>query len=129
MKKSRVGRFNNKGNFINGISIAWDRGLDETPIFFKSIQMLKHAGYKNNQVRMLCNGKLSFDECVEKLKVLRDLRVMIDDCWYDDQKRGSVDPIHWTRKECELFGQLCRCHNVALMQKQYDSMDYLYNIG
>lgn len=128
LKKARVGRFNNKGNFINGISIAWDREINEKDAFIRAIGMLKDVGYKNNQARMLCNGKIPMKECFEKLKILKDLRVMIDDCWFDNQKRGSVKPIHWTERECEIFGNICRSHNVALMQRQYRAMDYLYGL-
>jgi len=126
LKKGRFGRFNNKRNYCNGLRIAWDRGIIEKEIFIKSIEMLKEVGYKQIQVFMLVNGKISFNECVQKLKVLKELRVEIGDCWYDNQRRGSVNPIYWTDQECKLFGKLCRSHNVAIKQKQYDAMDYLY---
>ncbi len=128
MKKARIGRFNNKGNFINGITFAWDRSIQEKSLFLKAIKMLVEAGYlkRNIQILMLCNGKISFEECLEKIKVLKQERIQIADCWYDNQKRGSVKPIHWTEEECDIFGRMCRSHNIAVIQNQYNSLDKLY---
>ncbi len=128
MKKARIGRFNNKGNFINGISFAWDRNIKEKPLFLEAIKMLVEAGYlrRNIQILMLCNGKISFEECLEKLKILKQERIQIADCWYDNQKRGSIKSIYWTEEQCKTFGRLCRSQNIAVIQNQYDSMDILY---
>ena len=128
MKKARVGRFNNKGNFINGLSFAWDRGINEESLFNKAVEIIVNAGYlkRNIQILMLCNGKVSFEECLKKLKVLKKHRIQIADCWYDNQKRGSINPTYWTDEECKTFGRLCRSHNIAVIQNQYDSMDLLY---
>lgn len=128
LKKGRFGRFNNKRNYCNGIRLAWDRGYDEKDKFIEAVNMLTLAGYTRLQVFMLVNGKVSFKECVDKLRTLKDLRIEIGDCWYDNQKRGSIKPIYWQDWECDLFGALCRSHNVAIIQRQYDCMDYLYNI-
>jgi len=127
LKKARFGRFNNKRRYCNGLRIAWDRGLKEQHIFKIMINMLKTVGYKQIQIFMLVNGKISFNECVEKLKILKELRIEIADCWYNNQKRGSIKAIYWKQWECDLFGKLCRSHNVAIKQKQYEAMDFLYN--
>lgn len=129
MKKARVGRFNNKGNWINGLTFAWDRGINEKDKIIKAIDLLVENGYprRNIAIFMLCNGKISFNECLEKLKVLKNLRVQIQDCWYDNQKRGSIKPIFWSDEECKTFGKLCRSHNIAVLQNQYESMEILYN--
>jgi len=127
LKKSRFGRFNNKRNYANGLRIAWDRSVAEKDKFIQAINWMKEAGYKRIQIFMLVNGKVTFDECVEKLKILKDLRIEIGDCWYDNQRRGSVEPVYWTHDECVLFGKLCRSHNVAITQRQYEAMDYLYS--
>lgn len=128
-KKARIGRFNNKGNFINGFTIAWDRGFNEVNQFKDAISIITKAGYLNRNIAcfMLCNGKVSYYECLNKLKVLKNMRVQIQDCWYNNQKRGSIKPIHWTDEECKSFGKLCRSHNIAIIQNQYDSMDVLYS--
>ena len=128
MKESRVGRFNDKGNYINGLSIAWDRGYDEIRHIAKAIDMMLEAGYSRRgiQIRMLCNGKVSYDECMDKLAFLYKKRVMIDDCWYNNQKRGSAKPVHWTAEEIKKFGDSCRANNVAVMQNQHNGLDRIY---
>ena len=125
LKKGRFGRFNNKRKYANGLRIAWDRGLNEKDDFIKTIKLLQSVGYKQIQIFMLVNGKISFNECIKKLLVLKDLKIEIADCWYDNQKRGSVKPIYWTNEECIKFGRFCRQHNVAVKQKQYEWIEYL----
>ena len=128
-KKARIGRFNNKGNWLNGLNIAWDRGYDEKDKLIEVVGLMEQAGYsrKNITCFMVCNGKVSYTECLFKLKVLKDLRVQIQDCWYDNQKRGSIKPVYWTENECKLFGKLCRAHNIAVIQRMYDSLDVIYD--
>jgi len=130
-KKARVGRFNNKGNWINGLTIAWDRSITEEKDIRKAVEVITSAGYLRQNIAcfMLCNGKVPFAECVEKLKVLKSLRVQVQDCWYDNQKRGSVKPVYWTEVECNQFGRYCRAHNIAVLQRMYDSLDELYGGG
>lgn len=128
MRKARIGRFNNEGNFINGLSIAWDRGINEKEAINKAIDMMLNAGYSKRgiQVRMLCNGSITYTECMQKLSFLYNKRVMIDDCWFNNQKRGSVKPIYWNDQECKLFGESCRANNIAVMQNQHKGLDYIY---
>lgn len=126
LKLSRFGRFNNKGNWINGLQIAWDRGIIEKDLFINAISLMRLVGYKSIACLMLCNGKISYKECFEKLLILKKLEVEIQDCWYDNQKRGSVIPIYWTQEECKTFGEICRAHNMAIREKMYKSMDKLY---
>ena len=127
-KKARIGRFNNKGHWINGLTIAWDRGIEEKENIIESIKLIESVGYDKRNIAcfMLCNGKISYINCLLKLKILKMLRVQIQDCWYDNQKRGSINPIFWTKEECDMFGKLCRSHNIAIIQNQYDSMDLIY---
>jgi hypothetical protein len=131
MKKARVGRFNNKGNFINGLSIAWDRDYYERDYISQAIDMMLKAGYSRRgiQVRMLCNGKVNYSECMKKLAFLFEKKVMIDDCWFDNQKRGSVKPIYWTEDECKSFGECCRANNIAVMQNQHDPLKRIFKVG
>lgn len=128
MKKARIGRFNDKGNYINGLSIAWDRGFNEVEQVNQAIDMMLKVGYHRRgiQIRMLCNGKISYSECMKKLNFLYKKRVMIDDCWFNNQKRGSVKPIYWTAEECKMFGDSCRANNVAVMQNQHKGLDRIY---
>jgi len=124
MKKTRIRKFNNKDNYINVLSIACDRSIDEKEHIDKAINMMLKAGYSRRgiQIRMLCNGKVSYSECLAKFAFLFQKRVMIDDCWFNNQKRGSVKPIYWTVEECEAFGECCRANNVAVMQNQHKGL-------
>ncbi len=118
LKLYRFGRFTNKRKYISGIRMAWDRSIREQKEIKKAVQMLKEAGYnpKSLQVFMLCNGKeVSFGECKLKLDLMKIWNVQVADCWYDNQKRGSVEPIGWTKSECDDFGRLCRDHNLMVM--------------
>ncbi|MFX0132266.1 MAG: hypothetical protein ACFFDN_01340 [Candidatus Hodarchaeota archaeon] len=125
MKQARIGRFNEKGKFINGLSIAWDRGFNEVTDIQKAIEMMLSVGYSRRgiQIRVLCNGKISYYECMLKLSTLWDFKVMIDDCWFDNQKRGSVKPIYWTAEQCKKFGDCCRANNIAVMQRQHEGIE------
>lgn len=127
-KKARIGRFNNKGHWVNGLTIAWDRGLDEQIRIIQAIENIEAGGYLKRNIAcfMLCNGKVGFQECLRKLRVLKEQRVQIQDCWYDNQKRGHIKPVYWTQIECDIFGDLCRAHNIAIIQNQYDRLDILY---
>jgi hypothetical protein len=129
MKEVRIGRFNDKGNFINGLSIAWDRSYQEKDLILKSIDMMIKAGYRRQgiQVRMLCNGKISYNECMEKLAFLFENNIQIDDCWFDNQKRGKVIPIYWTKDQCKKFGDSCRANNVSCMQNQHKGLKNIFS--
>ncbi len=130
LKKARFGRFNNKGNFVNGLQLAWDRTADEEEKFKKCIEVLNTVGYRNRniQVFMLCNGRVPYAECLCKLKVLSDLNIQVCDCWYDNQKRGSIEPMFsWTQAQCKLFGSICRAHNISVLQRQIEPLKILFN--
>jgi hypothetical protein len=123
--RPRFGRFNNKRNFIPGIRLAWDRTVREQKEMKAAIQMLLKAGYraKNLQIFMLCNGKsVPFVECVQKLNLMKVWNVQVADCWYDNQKRGSVVPDSWTGEQCLTFGRLCREHNQIVIYGIYPEM-------
>ena len=113
LKKGGFGRFNNKRNYIRGLRIAWDRSVREQKIIKKAIDRLNLSGYnpKLIQIFILANGKVPFKECRLKLDLMKVWNVQVADCWYDNQKRGSVKPVHWTDEECKNFGKLCRKHN------------------
>lgn len=117
LKINRFGRFNNKRRYIYGIRIAWDRTLNEIGMFKEATDMLNRAGYrsKNLQVFMLANGRISWEECCFKLAYLSELCLQVCDCWYDNQRRGSVKPIYWTNEQCIDFGRRCRDHNIDVM--------------
>ncbi len=130
MKEARVGRFNDKGKYINGLSIAWDREYDEADEIDSAIRMMINVGYARRgiQLRMLCNAKIGYNECMNKLWFLYRQGVMIDDCWYNNQKRGTAKPVYWKAEEIKMFGDSCRANNVCVMQNQHNGLDRIYEV-
>ena len=61
---------------------------------------------------MICNWKIPFYECMEKLKTLGDWRVQVSDCWFDNQLPPNIKPIHWTEEEIKEFRHECRNHGI-----------------
>jgi len=112
-KKARIGWFSNKRKWYSGLRIAWDRGINEQIQMQRFAKALKRGGYdpRYSQCFMLCNGKIPYSECEEKLRILLRWNIGVRDCWYNNQRRGSVDPIYWTKEQCIKFGRLCRDHN------------------
>jgi hypothetical protein len=134
LKKKRFGRFtgvgklNKPSKFVNGISISWDRSIRERVNIIDVVKRLDHWGYrrKNILIRILCNYKdISFAESMSKLKTIWDLRVMVDDCYFDNYTRGTAKPIYWTAEEIKRFGDCCRSINVQCIQTTQNSIDYI----
>ena len=98
--------------FIN-IRFAWDYGLRQQKLIKNCFNKLLKAGYKANNIScfMLCNWEVSLDDCCNKLDLLKVWNVKVNDCWFDNQKKGKVIPIHWTKEQIKDFGKKCRKHN------------------
>ena len=110
--KNRFGRFTKTG-FYKGIRIAWDWYMNDQYKIKDALRILQNVGYKQNNIMifMICNWKIPYNEVKRKMDICKVWNVQIGECWYDNQKRGSVTPIHWTQEECNNFGKLCRKHN------------------
>lgn len=102
-----------KNRFVR-IRFAWDYKYDQTYKIYDCIKMLKKAGYKCNsiQVFMLANHLIPAREYIRKLQTLAFWGVQVSDCWFDNQKKGQVKPIHWTQEEINLVSSMCSDHNV-----------------
>lgn len=102
-----------QAHFIE-IRFAWDYGYDQTYKIKDALNMLIFAGYqpKDIQIFMICNWKTSYDECIKKLDTIKFWGCQVSDCWFDNQKKGEVTPIHWTKEQIEDFGKRCRDHNI-----------------
>jgi len=122
--KYRFGNFNYKnGRWKRNIKIAWDWEYKaQFRRIYDAVNMLMKSGYKSTQISvfMVCNWKIPMAECLSKLQALSAWRILVNDCWYDNQKRGSVVPIHWTREEIDLFEKLVRKHNHLVSYDGYD---------
>ncbi len=96
------------------IRIAWDLSYQDAYKIFDAKKMLEQVGYdpKRIQVFMVCNWRTTYEECSMKLDTLKFWNIQVSDCWFDNQKKGKVEPIHWTKEQIEDFGKKCRDHNI-----------------
>lgn len=75
--------------------------------------MLIRAGYKPKDLMcfMLCDWKISFNECQLKLDALKSWNVQVADCWFDNVKPPNFQCNYWNMEECIYFRHLCASHN------------------
>jgi hypothetical protein len=116
--QSRFGNFVRKG-WVRGMKIAWDWQLTEQLRIRNAIRMLEKAGYTTGQhgnifCFMIVNWKITFEECVKKLDLLKVWGVKINDCCFDGGYKVAV-PEHWTAEQIETFRRTCRRHNIIVM--------------
>lgn len=93
--------------------LAWDWGMDQQYKIKDSISMLIKAGYdpKTISVFMICNWKISYEECLQKLDLLKIWNVKVNDCYFDNQVSPNIKPIDWTKEQIKAFRKKCRKHN------------------
>lgn len=96
--------------------LAWDYGYNDAYKIRDALNFLEYAGYnpKSIQVFMLANWKIPAKEFIMKLRTLLKWNVQVSDCWFDNQKKGEVIPIHWTKEEIKDVGRQCRDHNIMI---------------
>lgn len=101
-----------ENRFIN-IRIAWDWFLRDQYAIRDSINKLIKAGYKNKDIMvfMICNWKIPFKMCCEKLDLCKVWNVKVADCYYDNQVFPNVIPLFWTDKQNKEFRKKVRKHN------------------
>jgi hypothetical protein len=101
-----------ENRFIN-IRLAWDWELTRQRDIKKVVEYLIKAGYKSNDITvfMICNWKIKYEDCLQKLDLCKVWRVKVADCYFDNQLMPNVKPIFWTTKQIEDFRHRCRKHN------------------
>jgi len=112
-----------KNRFIN-IRIAWDWTLKHQYKIKDSIEMLKKAGYKSNDIMifMICNWDIPYKENCLKLDLLKVWNVKVSDCYYDNQIFPNVIPKGWTFEQNKEFRFKCRLHNQIVNFKIYPEL-------
>ena len=77
--------------------IAWDGRVENQYKIKDTIDNLKDAGYKGQDIGvfMLVNHKVSYEDCVKKLDMLKVWNVRVCDCCYDGGYQNAVSE-HWT---------------------------------
>lgn len=120
--KLRFGRFNKKGRWQRSIRIAWDGGYYFNEVIKNKVDMLIKAGFKPVQIEvfMICDWKITFNECCMKLDTLKELGCLVNDCWFDNVKPPNYQCNYWTLEQCKSFRKECRKHNLILLFRGYD---------
>lgn len=95
------------------IRLAWDFAyIDQYKIRGAYKHLLK-AGYKPKDLTifMICNWKISYEECLEKLYLCAIWSVKVADCYFDGQVSPNIEPIGWTQDQIKDFRKRVRKHN------------------
>ena len=117
----RFGIINSKGRWYKGLKFAWDLGLNHEKLAKETIDLLEEVGYKrrNIQVFVLVNWKISYEDCLYKLKKLREWGVKIDDCTWNTTKKEKLT-LHWNKEQLIDFRKKARKHNQLINFDGYD---------
>jgi len=101
-----------KSRFKN-IRLAWDFGYQDQFKIRKALKMLMVAGYRPREmtVFMICNWKISYEECLEKLYLCAIWSVKTADCYFDGQVSPNIEPIGWMAEQIKDFRRRVRKHN------------------
>jgi len=102
-----------KAKRFRKIRIAWDWFYKDQKKIYNAIKMLDKAGYNRNNIMifMICNWKIPYTECVNKLDLCKIWNVQVADCYYNNQTFPNVQPEFWSYKDCKRFRSKCRKHN------------------
>lgn len=102
----RLSRFKN-------IRLAWDFGFGDQYKIKDAIELLKGAGYKPKTIMvfMICNWRISYEECCRKAYLCAIWNVKVSDCYFDGQISPHIEPIGWTEYEIKTFRHGVRKHN------------------
>lgn len=95
------------------IRLAWDWFYKDQIKIRDALKILFKAGYtpKNIMVFMICNWKILYSECCNKLDLCKIWSVTVADCYFDNQLAPNIIPEFWTAVEIKQFRHKCRKHN------------------
>ncbi|MBU0958459.1 MAG: hypothetical protein KKB31_00800 [Nanoarchaeota archaeon] len=102
-----------KENRFKRMRMAWDFGMDQQYKIRDALKMLLKAGYRPNDIMffMICNWKIPYKECCQKLDLCKVWNTKVDDCYFDNQLSPNIKPIWWTMGEIKTFRRKVRKHN------------------
>jgi hypothetical protein len=92
--------------------LAWDGPLKDQYKLKDALGKLVKAGYKPKETMffMIVNWKILYEECLQKLDIMKVWNVMVCDCCYDGGYKYAT-PLLWKGKELKAFRSKCRKHN------------------
>ena len=102
-----------KKSRFKGMRLAWDfKYVDQFEIR-KALKLLLKVGYKSRYLTifMVCNWKISYEECLKKLYLCAIWSVKVADCYFDGQVSPNIEPIGWTEDQIKDFRKRVRKHN------------------
>jgi len=96
--------------------IAWDGPLSDQYKIKDAINMFLSAGYDKNELMlfMIVNWRISYEECLRKLDLMKVWGVKVCDCCYDGGYKYA-QPEHWTAEEIKSIRVKCRKHNQLVL--------------
>ena len=102
-----------KKSRFKGIRLAWDFKYQDQFQIKKALGMLLKVGYKPRGITifMVCNWKISYEECLKKLYLCAIWGVKVADCYFDGQISPNIEPIGWTSEQIKDFRRRVRKHN------------------
>lgn len=105
-----------KQNRFVKLRFAWDLSLECQYKIKDCLKMLKKAGYDSQDlmVFVLADWKISFNECLAKLFLLKSWNVKVSDCYFDNATPPDYQMNYWTFQECKVFRSLCALHNQSV---------------
>jgi hypothetical protein len=106
-----------KNNRFVNIRFAWDHSIQQQIKIKDCINMLLKAGYKSKELScfIVCNWKVTYEDCLKKLDLLKIWNVKVNDCWFDNQLSPNIKPIFWTVEQIKSFRHKCRKHNQMVL--------------
>ncbi len=98
---------------FKNLRLAWDWEFSKQKEIKKSIQILLNAGFSTRDITifMICNWKISYEDCLRKLDLCKVWSVKCADCYFDNQLSPNIKPIWWGELEIIEFRKKVRKHN------------------
>ena len=103
-------------NRFKKIRLAFDGKYKEQKTIKTAIEKLVKAGYRSKDLMifMVCNWRISLEECLNKLDLCKVWRVKVADCYFDGVVMPHVIPIFWNKQEIKRFRHKVRKHNLLV---------------
>ena len=102
-----------KQSRFKNIRMAWDHSFGLQKNIKEASQLLLNAGYspKDIMIFMICNWKISYEDCCRKLDLCKVWNFQVADCYFDNQLSPNIKPIYWTEEQIKDFRSKVRKHN------------------
>lgn len=102
-----------KESRFQNIRLAWDFKYSDQLKIRNALKLLMAVGYRSKTITifMICNWKISYEECLKKLYLCAIWSVKVADCYFDGQISPNIKPIGWTTSQIKDFRRRVRLHN------------------